>query len=153
MDEQRYFSIWFGLFDNEIELQKYTEVIYPSYDDDEDFDPQSLFIDDPNDQLNSGFINDFDLDSGKYSADYDEDFSEFYYKKDCTNNYKELLTGVSYDDQVIPKVTEITSSFKEKFNCILILYNYRYQQFKKINEDGNVIFIGTFKYDPYNYMI
>lgn len=149
MKLELYFSVWFGNFETETEFDIYTEVIHPIFDDSDGFDPASLFIDIPEEHVQSGFINDFDLDSCKYNEDYDEDFAEFHYKEDLTSDYKELLKGCSYYDDIILKILDVTGPLNnEKFNSILILYNYRYQQPIKKNAEGNVVFIGAFKFNP-----
>lgn len=149
MKLELYFSVWFGKIETETEFDVYTEVIHPIFDDSDGFDPASLFIDRPEDHVHSGFIDDFDLDSCKYTEDYDEDFAEFVFRDNLTNDYKELLKDCSYYDDIILKILDMTGPLNnEKFNCALLLFNYRYQQPTKKNVDGNVVFIGAFSYEP-----
>lgn len=149
MSKNNYFSVWFGKFETETEFDIYTEVIYPIFDDSDGFDPASLFIYIPEERSHSGFINDFDLKSYNYTEHYDEDFGEFVFRDNLTSNYEELLEDCSYYDDIILKILDVTGPLNnEKFNCALLLFNYRYQQPTKKNENGNVVFIGAFSYEP-----
>lgn len=148
MEEKSYFSVWFGSFENQELFNHYINVIYPIFSS-SSFDPDVISLDIPEEHVHSGFIDDFDLDSCKYTEDYDEDFGEFMFYDNYTSDYKELLKDFSYYDDIIGKILDVTSLLNnEKFNCALVLYNYRYQQPTKKNVAGNVVFIGAFSYEP-----
>jgi hypothetical protein len=110
MEEKGTVSLWLGNFSSEELWAKYLEIVYS---DDGDFE-------------GSEFTKAFDIDY------YDEDFKESDFYAQSSISPQMLLEGFSYDDQIISEFEQlIGSSLQKPYNCVLLLYNFRY--------DGTVI--------------
>lgn len=121
MEKEGVVSLWTGNTNSNEFLNDYTEM---NYTEDGDRDP-------------SEFIKDFNM------YDIDEDFVEKERYEEASDNLEVLLSGCSYDDVVIPNIKKsVGKILKEKFNTIILVYNFEYSG-DRISVDNGMY---SFKY-------
>lgn len=116
-----YVSLWVGNAKSDEKLLDYVSVNYDEDDDDYGY---------------SQFMKDFCIDY------LDEDFMERIFHAEKTDSLKELLSGCSYEDKVIPEFEKIFISGK-KFNSAILIYDMDYDG--NINKNCRFEFTGTVK--------
>lgn len=116
-----YVSLWVGNAESDEKLLDYVSVNYEEDDDDYGY---------------SQFMKDFCIDY------LDEDFMERIFLDKKTDSLKELLSGCSYEDKVIPEFEKIFISGK-KFNSAILIYDMDYDG--NINKNCRFEFTGTVK--------
>lgn len=106
MIEEGIVSLWVGVSASEEVLDQYLTVSYT----------------DEGDPIASQFAIDFRLPR------YDEDFREAAVSPQRTKSLSELLAGVSYEDQIVPRFERLAGeSLQEAVNTFVLLYNFRYE--------------------------
>ncbi len=121
-------SLWIGNFDTEENMKNYFKVSYSEggY------------------RINSLFENDFTI--GKYN----EDFSERNFLGEINKPLDELLLGLPYYNQILPKFMEILKDYDGlEGNTIMLLYDFKFHGYKK-SEEGEgykIQFIGAVAYE------
>jgi Immunity protein 22 len=127
MEEQGTVSLWLGNVDSEDLLENALQIIYS---EDGDFD-------------GSDFTRGFQIDF------YDENFKESEFYEENSNDLSFLLAGFSYDETIIQRFSSITISLKQKYNTVMLLYNFRYvgeiQEWQ--GENISFDFIGIVSYE------
>lgn len=114
-------SLWVGNTESDEKLLDYVSINYDEDDDDYGY---------------SQFMKDFCIDY------LDEDFMERIFFDKKTDSLKELLSGCSYEDKVIPEFEKIFISGK-KFNSAILIYDMDYDG--NINKNCRFEFAGTVK--------
>ncbi|MCM1507304.1 MAG: immunity 22 family protein [Ruminococcus flavefaciens] len=106
-----YVSLWVGNVDSDELLSDYISVNY----EDEESDSYGY----------SQFMKNFDIDEL-----YEDDMERIFHDKE-TSSLRELLSGCSYEDKVIPEFEKILSDFPDKnYNFAILVYDMNY--------DGNI---------------
>jgi Immunity protein 22 len=57
---------------------------------------------------------------------YNEGFKESEFFEEYSDKLEDLLEGFSYEENVIPRFMASIVNLLEKFNCVIMLYNYEY---------------------------
>ncbi|WP_166244194.1 immunity 22 family protein [Paenibacillus turpanensis] len=119
-------SLWIGRFESEEHLNSYLEFCYG--DDDETIKPP--------------FCKDFAI------YHFDEDFREAYIVEESSNNLADLLSGCSYDEELIQQFID-AGELEEAMNTVILLFNYKYHgRCKEIRSDGySLRYIGNVRYE------
>lgn len=100
-------SLWLGTFSSGEEFNEYVEI---KFDEDGNY-------------IKSGFQKDFQIDK------YDFDSVEKDWIMDSCEDVFSLLSGFSYDNEIIPKFEKMISIDKlRKYNSIILLYNFQYDE-------------------------
>lgn len=98
-------SLWLGVYENADDYMNYIRV---SYDDD-------------GNQIPSRFQESFAIE------EYDFDAIESDWISERCSDVESLLSGVSCDDEIIPTFQKILENKDiQKYNCIILLYNFEY---------------------------
>ncbi|MCL2151749.1 MAG: immunity 22 family protein [Oscillospiraceae bacterium] len=121
-------SLWLGNMDLAEDLEQLMKV---SYNEDGDYIP-------------SEFANCFSI------ARYDEATREAEFYDEPQHTLEELLEGFSYDDVIIPELKKFQIKRNiEEYNCVVLLYDFKYEQELDIYEHENFFFefIGSVKYE------
>jgi hypothetical protein len=124
----KYVSLWVGQADSAASLDEYLKV---EFSEDGDVIP-------------SVFAKEFVIKS------YDEDFREARVWDVPSCSLRDLLTGFSYDDIIIPKFTKLCGpSLASDANTVIVLYNFEYAEGRQegIGSSVKVRYLGTVKLD------
>ena len=114
MKKENKVSLWLGYFENAKEFKEYIEG---SYDADGNYIP-------------SKFQEDFAIKR------YDMDAIESDWISERCSSVETLLAGFSFDDEIVPQFKEkLKQRTVDKYNSILILYNFEYvsDEFRDVN--------------------
>ncbi|MEO0838325.1 MAG: immunity 22 family protein [Cyanobacteria bacterium J06643_5] len=57
---------------------------------------------------------------------YDDDFREAEFLEESYNNIDNLLEDFSYDNIIIPRFSAVISPLQQRFNTVVLLFNFRY---------------------------
>ena len=129
MRQDGFVSLWIGKASTPAELDEYIRL---GYTEDGELRP-------------SQFMVDFALPR------WDESCREAEcYEKD-TMTVQEILSGFSYDDQIIPQFErQIGPALPKSANAVVLLYNFNHQPASATASDGPVSlhFIGVAEYHP-----
>lgn len=123
-----YVSLWVGNVESDEMLSDYISANY----EDEESDDYGY----------SPFEVDFEID------DLDEDFVERIFLDEKTDSLKELLSGCSYEDKVIPEFEKTLSRFQDKnYNFAILVYDMNYDGNTTVADNDYywIKFIGTVK--------
>ena len=113
----KHVSLWVGRADSASSLDAYLKV---GFSEDGDLIP-------------STFAKDFGIKS------YDEDFREARFYDVPSRSLRELLTGFSYDNLIIPKFIELCgSSLAADANAVILLYNFEYNEGRQESPESSV---------------
>ena len=129
MRQDGFVSLWIGKGSTSTLLDEYIRL---EYTEDGELRP-------------SQFMMDFALPR------WDESCREAEYYEIGMTSIREILTGFSYDDQIIPQFEQrIGPALPNAANAVVLLYNFNYQPTAVIAGDGRVSldFIGVAKYHP-----
>src|SRR5258708_5503989 len=124
---QGYVSLWAGRADSASSLDEYMNVVYSE----------------DGDLIPSAFAHDFAIKS------YDEDFREAQFWEVPSRKVRDLLTGHSYDTEIIPAFVKICGeSLSTEVNAVVLLYNFEFNEGPKDNAGDNVRlrYLGTVVY-------
>jgi Immunity protein 22 len=126
MEEQGIVSLWLGKAKSSDELEEALQVFYS---EDGDFNGS---------EFTRGFQIEF----------YDENFKESEFLEVKENSLEFLLDGFSYDNVIIPRFLDIAELTNEKFNAVMLLYNFAYNSTVPEWQTGEMFFkfIGSVSY-------
>lgn len=111
-------SLWLGYFENEDDFRNYMKV---SYDEDGNYIPSKF-------QENYGI------------RKYDLDTSEIDWISDKCIDVESLLAGFSNDFEIVPQFKKMLECKNvEKYNSIVVLYNFEYINCNRKNENFEYI--------------
>lgn len=113
MIKEKKASLWLGYFENEDDFRNYMKV---SYDEDGNYIPSKF-------QENYGI------------KKYDLDTSEIDWISDKCIDVESLLAGFSNDFEIVPQFKKMLEYKNvEKYNSIVVLYNFEYINCNRKNE-------------------
>ncbi|GAA0135150.1 immunity 22 family protein [Paenibacillus sp. YSY-4.3] len=127
MEQERLVSLWVGNVQSSEELDRLLAV---SYSDEGDFIP-------------SIFAKHFEIDR------YDDAVREAEYYDEASSVLNQLLEGFSYDDEIIPRFTNLVQEgLTDGFNAVVLLYNFKYTgEIFEANVQSNYFrFLGAVEY-------
>jgi len=127
MEVQGAVSLWLGYIDSEGDLDELMQV---TYSEDGDYIP-------------SRFGRLFSI------SRYDDATREAEFYDEQLQSLEEFLEGFSYDEIIIPKFKEFPIQNEiTRYNCVVLLYNFEYDQKVKTSEQENCYFefIGSVNY-------
>ena len=135
--EENVVSIWFGNFESEDMLIKYTTGTYT----------------DDGDYIVSEFCKDFF--KGEEYEPYEEEFFECYTVEEKTNDICSLLQGCSYDESVIKSVSDLIGrNIDEEYNAVILAFDFKVNKVPakmsseiSSTENMEVKFIGSVSYE------
>lgn len=127
-EEPGYVSLWLGNIKSEPVDDILIEYLQFEYDGDESV-------------INPPFCSDFEI------TEFAEDFREAGILDEPKHSIEDMLTGCSYDEEVIPLFQKIIEkSLKlEQFNTIILLYNFNYHgKVKHVShEQMDIVYVGS----------
>jgi|688.fasta_scaffold731812_2 hypothetical protein len=129
MRQDGFVSLWIGKASTQVELDAYIRL---SFTDDGELRA-------------SQFMLDFALPR------WDESCREAECYEKGTSNLREILSGFSYEDQIIPQFEkQIGPVLREVANAVVLLYNFKHQPKSATSSDGPISlkFIGVAEYHP-----
>lgn len=124
-------SLWLGCLGSENDLAELLEV---AYSEDGEYIP-------------SKFARLFSIER------YDDATREAEFYEEKFSSLAEMLEGFSYDEIIIPKLKDFPIRYPiTKYNCVVLLYNFAYNQKVNVSEQENCYFefIGSVKYEAQN---
>lgn len=130
MEHEGYVSLWVGNVKT----------------DDDRFDYINLMYSDDGSEVTSNFLEDFNIDPDEF----DEDFVESEHFEEKRAKVANILSGCSYDYNIIPRFIDlIGETLTSKYNCAILLYNFQYKGNIKSVEKTNYdfLFLGSVKFN------
>lgn len=129
MERDGFVSLWLGKIDSQKLLDEYVDLVYT----------------DSGEWHQSQFLYDAKIDMN----DFDEDFIEKVFHDREVETLTELITGCSYEEVVIPRLTNIYGDKLQKgVNCAILVYNFAYNINVKDTKNNalSLMFIGAIEY-------
>jgi hypothetical protein len=118
MEEIGSVSLWLGILDG---MEAMENILQTSYSIDGDFE-------------GSEFSRAFEI------SFYDESCREAEFFEESSSSIEVLLEGFSYDDIIIPRFSALVGNLTQKWNCVVLLYNFRYVGNRELWQDGRIHF-------------
>lgn len=133
MENPGVMSLWIGNFRTKQNLKDYVEIKF----------------DEDGDRIPSQFMRDFHLDF----IEYNQDLLESTFIEDSTTSLALLLSGSSYEVDILPQFVEhYGEELPEGYNSAIKLYDFEYDgevdttKFKS----GNLIYMGSVVYEEWD---
>ncbi|PGD54293.1 hypothetical protein COM40_21320 [Bacillus wiedmannii] len=133
MENPGVMSLWIGNFRTKQSLKEYVEIKF----------------DEVGDRTQSKFMRDFNLDF----IDYNQDLLESTLIEDSTTSLTTLLSGSSYETEILSKFVEhYGEELPEIYDSVIRLYDFEYDgdidevKFKS----GNLIYMGSVVYEEWD---